>query len=194
LGALAWRREPAEKNLFLKFDCWHALFLPLIQRAFPNVPWIFVYREPLEVMASHLGQRGAQMIPGVLDPALFGWDQETVGRMTLEEYGARVLAKIGETALAAVRDGSGKLVNYHQLPDILWPALLEHWHVNFSPDEISRMLATAQLNAKNPVVPFAADSQAKREAAPAELRALTQQWLAEVYQQLEAQRQASGFA
>ncbi len=41
VGVLSWRRFPAEKNVFIKFDCWHVMFLPLIQRAFPDVPWIF---------------------------------------------------------------------------------------------------------------------------------------------------------
>jgi len=192
VGALAWQRAPAERNLFIKFDCWHTRFLPLIQQAFPGVPWIFVYREPLEVMASHRRHRGAQMLPSVLEPGLFGWDRETVGRMALDEYGARVLAKIGEMALAQVQPGQGKLVNYQQLPAILWPALLGHWRVNFSPEEISRMLAAARVNAKNPAMPFEADSEAKRRSAPAELRALTHQWLGGIYEQLETQRAAGG--
>jgi hypothetical protein len=191
VGVLAWRRHPAETNLFLKFDCWHTLFLPLICRAFPDVPWIFVYREPLEVMVSHLGHRGAQMIPGVLDPGLFGWDPETVGRMTLEEYGARVLAKIGEAALAEIRCGKGKLVNYQQLPDVLWPVLREYWNVDFCPEEMARMRVAVHMNAKNPALPFEADSEAKRNSATAALRTLTQHWLAGIYQQLEALRQSA---
>jgi len=193
-GVLAWRRHPSEKNFFIKFDCWHALFLPLIQSAFPGVPWIFVYREPLEVMASHLGHRGAQMIPGVLEPCLFGWDLETAGRMTLNEYGVRVLAKISEAALAGVRSGNGRLVNYRQLPDAVWPALMDYWKVEFSGGETARMMDAALLNAKNPVLPFEADRQARRDSAPAELRAITRQWLDGVYQQLESQRLAAGFA
>lgn len=194
VGVLAWRRHPTEKNLFIKFDCWHALFLPLIQRAFPGVPWIFVYREPHEVMASHLGHRGAQMIPGVLEPDLFGWDLETVSGMAPNEYGVRVLAKICEVALLQVQGGNGQLINYHQLPDSIWPALMEYWRVRFSKDETQRMMAAAQVNAKNPVLPFEADSQTKRDAVPAELRSLTQQWLGGLYQQLETQRRAGVFA
>ncbi len=193
VGVLAWRRQPAEKNVFIKFDCWHALFLPLIQQAFPGVPWIFVYRNPLEVMASQAAQLGGQMIPGVLEPGLFGWDSPTTGRMTLNEYGARVLAKICEAALAQVRGGRGKLVNYQQLPFSVWQPLMKYWNVESFADETARMLGVAQMNAKNPVLPFAADSQAKRDSASAELRAITKQWLDGVYQQLESQRLAQGF-
>jgi hypothetical protein len=194
IGALARRRHASEKHLFIKFDCWHARFMPLIQRAFPEVPWVFVYRDPLEVMASHLGHRGAQMIPGVLEASLFGWDQEAISRMGLNEYGARVLAGICEAALAQVRSGQGKLLNYCQLPAAIWPELMRYWGVEFAPDETRRMMEAGRRNAKNPVMPFAADSQAKRDSAPPELRAVTRQWLDGVYQQLESQRLAGGFA
>jgi hypothetical protein len=168
------------------------MFLPLIQRAFPGVPWIFLYREPLEVMASAQKQLGAQMIPGVLEPGLFGWDSAVVGGMTLYEYAARALAKLCESALAGAQAGEGKLVNYRDLPASIWPTLMKYWKVEFSADETARMLAAARLNAKNPVLPFEADSQAKRDSARQETRALTQQWLDGIYQRLELQRQAQG--
>jgi hypothetical protein len=193
VDVLAWRRHPAEKHVFIKFDCWHMMFLPLIQRAFPDVPWIFLYREPLEVMASAQKQLGGQMIPGVLEPGLFGWDPAMIGRMTLYEYAARVLAKLCESALVQAQAGKGKLVNYRQLPASIWPALMDYWNVEFSPDEMARMLDVARLDAKNPVLPFEADGQIKRDSATPEMRALTQEWLDGIYQRLESQRQAQGF-
>jgi hypothetical protein len=193
VGVLAWQRSAAEKNVFIKFDCWHVMFLPLIQRAFPGVPWIFQYREPVEVMASAMKQLGRQMIPGVLDASLFGWDAVTVGKMSLYEYTARVLAKLCAAALDQTQTGDGKLLNYDQLPSAAWPALMEHWQVNFSAEENRLMLDASQMNAKNPVLSFASDSEAKRKSVPPELRSLTQQWMDGVYQQLEARRRIQGF-
>jgi hypothetical protein len=158
VGALAWRRHPAEKNVFLKFDCWHVMFLPLIQRAFPDVPWIFLYREPLEVMASAQKQLGGQMIPGVLEPGLFGWEQGMVSRMSLFEYAARALGKLCEAALAEARAGNGKLVNYRQLPASIWPVLMEYWNVVFSEKVTAHMLDVAKER-QEWVLPFEADSQ-----------------------------------
>ena len=194
VAALACRRNPAEKNLFIKFDCWHVMLLPLIQRAFPGVPWVFLYREPLEVMASAQKQLGGQMIPGVLQPALFGWEAGMVERMSLYEYTARVLARLCETALEHASAGGGRLVNYLQLPAAIWPELLKYWKVDFSDADVARMLEAAQMDAKNPVLPFESDSRTKRESISAEFRGLTCQWLDGVYEQLEAQRQVTGFA
>ncbi|MCX6921983.1 MAG: sulfotransferase family protein [Verrucomicrobia bacterium] len=194
VAALACRRNPTEESLFIKFDCWHVMLLPLIQRAFPGVPWVFLYREPLEVMASAQKQLGGQMIPGVLQPALFGWVAGTVEKMSLYEYTARVLARLCEAALEHVRAGAGRLVNYHQLPAAIWPELMKYWKLEFSDAELSRMLTVSQMDAKNPVLPFESDSQAKRKSISADLCGLTRQWLDRVYEQLEAQRQVTGFA
>jgi gluconate kinase len=196
VGVLAWRREEREKNVFIKFDCWHTLFLPLIQRAFPGVPWIFVYRDPLEVMVSHQRRRGGQMIPGVLEPELFGWELPGAKPTALNEYGARALAKICEAALAGLSQENGKLgklVNYRQLPDSIWPGLMEHWGVRFSAAETARMMAAAELNAKNPVLRFEPDSEAKNAEATPEIRALTREWLEGTHQKLEAERRRRGF-
>lgn len=194
VAALAWRRHPAEQNLFIKFDCWHVMFLPLIQEVFPGVPWIFLYREPLEVMASAQQQLGGQMIPGVLQPELFGWSREAVAGMSLFEYTARVLGKLCETALVETRSGRGRLVNYRQLPTTIWPALVDYWKLDLTVEQMAHIQAVARLNAKNPVLPFEPDSEAKRNSASAEIRKFTRQWLEPVYQQLESQRWAAGFA
>lgn len=128
------------------------------------------------------------MIPGVLDPAFFGWDAQTVSNMPMEEYGVRVLAKICEAALAQAGNDKSMLINYRQLPTAGWPSLMKHWNAHFSPEETARMFAASKMNAKNPVLPFEDDTKEKNERAPEEVRDLARQWLAKVYQQLEAER------
>jgi hypothetical protein len=194
VGVLGWQRSSVEKNLFIKFDSWHILFLPLIERAFPGVPWIFQYREPVEVMASAQRIPGQQMVPGMMNPGVFGWDLATAMQMSIPEYTVRVLAKFCEAALFQTQAGGGKLLNYTQMPTAAWPALMEHWRVNFSAEENRLMLAAARMNAKHPQEPFVPDSQAKRAALSPELRLLTQRWLDGLYQQLEARRLVQGFA
>jgi hypothetical protein len=66
--------------------------------------------------------------------------------------------------------------------------------VTFSAEENQRMLAATEMNAKNPALPFVSDSEAKRKSVPPELRELTQKWMADVYQKLEAQRKLQGFS
>ncbi|HWV99590.1 MAG TPA: hypothetical protein VNZ64_07860 [Candidatus Acidoferrum sp.] len=192
VSVLGQRRQGEQERFFIKFDCWHTLFLPLILHAFPGVPWIFVYRKPFEVLMSQHAQRGAQMIPGVLEPGLFGWDVAAVGRMRLEEYGARVLAKICEAAVNQVRKGSGKLLNYHQLPAVVCPTLIEFWGLDCSSNDAEHMLEAARWNAKNPASLFEDDTARKSQAANEELREVAREWLDGSYRQLEIERQRSG--
>ncbi|MGB9179272.1 MAG: hypothetical protein WCB68_08485, partial [Pyrinomonadaceae bacterium] len=117
IGALGRKRSKQEKHLFIKFDCWNTIELPLIQRAFPRVPWIFVYRDPVEVIISHLRRKGAQMIPGVIESELFGMSADLTAKISTEEYCARVLQAICDAALQHQRERAGMLVNYSELPE-----------------------------------------------------------------------------
>ena len=193
VSALGQVRHPEQKRFFIKFDSWHALFLPLIRRAFPAVPWIFVYRQPAEVLASHWRQRGPQVIPGVLEAALFGWAQSAVDAMSPEEYAARVLRRFCEAASESVQTGGGRLVNYQQLPDVVLAALLEFWGLAYSQTEREQMLKASRLNAKNPFVPFEKDAGSKKQNAAENLRGVVQQWLEEPYRRLEQLRTRLGF-
>jgi len=188
LQVFGQRRFAGEKHFFVKFDCWHTLCLPLIQRAFPEVPWVFLYREPVEVLVSHRRQIGGQMVPGRIEPAFFGWDSQAVSRMSLAEYGGQVLGKICEAALAQARDGRGKLVHYRQLPAVVWCDLLKYWGVHSASDAVEAMTRVARFDAKTPALPFEEDRRIRNREATEDIRQIARQWLDGTYRQLEACR------
>lgn len=190
--AFGQRRRGDERRLFVKFDSWHALFLPLVERAFPGVPWLFLYREPVEVLVSHARRRGAHMIPGVLDPALVGFGAAEVSAMRLEEYSARVLAAVCRAALRHRQaSGRGSLVNYRQLPDSVWTTLAEFFGLELSEADTERMRRAARLDAKNPALDFDDDTAAKNLEAGDGLRREAERWARPVYEQLEEARRAA---
>jgi hypothetical protein len=183
LNALGQRRNGEESHLFVKLDSWHTLDLPLIQRAFPSVPWVFLYRDPVEVVASHLRQPGSQMVPGLLPPALFGFDSEVQPRA--EEYCIRVLVQICRAALAHHTE-SGLRINYRRLPDVVWSELADHFHVDFSADDRDRMRHASRFDAKTPALFFEDDSATKQQAVSSVCRRLSDRWLLPLYERLEA--------
>jgi len=186
-SALGQRWLGGEQHFFIKFDAWNTLDLPLIRRAFPDVPWIFLYRDPVEVLVSHMNNRGAHMIPGVLTPSLFGMDLQTAFSLRPEDYCAKVLGSICTTALQQYRDG-GRLVSYQQLPEVVNESLLKFFNLNCSNDEIARIRAAAKRDAKNPAATFQNDSQKKRDTATDAIREAAAEWLYPVYENLEAAR------
>jgi hypothetical protein len=187
--ALGRRQAPQQQALFIKFDSWNIIDLPLIEQVFPGVPWLFVFRDPVEVMVSHQKLRGSQMIPGMIEPDLLGLDLAEIPPHALDEYCARTLASICQAAVQSGQEGDGLFINYRQLPAIVWSSLLDFFGVVYTESDVDRMRHIAQFHAKNPSAPFGGDTSAKQQAATDELRRLADQWVQPHYRQLlELQR------
>ena len=188
VAAMGRKRRTEERELFIKLDAWHVLMLPLLRRAFPNVPWIFLYRDPLEVLVSHAQSRPVQMFPGSIDPALLASDPAVLGAMSPDAYTALVLSRCLDAAIA--HHQGGLLVAYDELPEIVCTTMLDHFALRYSEAEIGAMRAAAQHDAKNPNARFRPDGEAKRNSASEELRTLARE-LAPLHARLEALRLAS---
>ena len=187
IGAFGQKRSGDEQRYFVKLDCWHTLAMPLFRRAFPAVPWVFLYRDPVEVLVSQLRIPGTQMIPGEVGPNLYGLER-SYGPGTAEDYYAQVLAKVTEPAVAHYASGGGLLVNYSQLPDALFTAILPHFGVPCGAADRAAMTEAARYDAKTPGFEFEPDSGAKQQAATSIARAAAGRWLGDLYQRLEVLR------
>jgi hypothetical protein len=186
VGALG-RPPRGEVNYVLKLDAWSVLALPLIRAAFPETPWLFLYRDPVEILVSQLSHRGAHMVPGALPPDLFGLEPDSVVTMASEEYCARVLGAICEAALDG-EDERAMFVEYRELPDVVVGPIAELFGLEITPAERRAALAAARLDAKNPVLPFEDDSAEKRALATAAVREAAERWVGEPYRRLEEAR------
>ena len=184
VGALGQCRCGDEVNYFIKLDSWHTLALPLFRRVFPDVPWIFLYRDPVEVLMSQLRMPGIQMIPGMLGPNPFGLEPSDGWNMSAD-YCARVLARICEPVLQHYSEGAGLLVNYRQLPLALWTTIMPHFGVDCSDRDRAAMAEAARFDAKTPSLEFASDAEAKQRQASAATRAVAEDRLGELYRRLE---------
>lgn len=186
VSAFGRPRSAEERHLVIKFDSWHTRDLPLIRRAFPEVPWIFVYRDPVEVLVSHQRMPGIQMVPGLIDARAFGLDPATIFELPQLEYRARVLAGIYQAAIEHVAALGGTLVPYHALPGAIWESLLHCFKIEHSATDVEHMRQVTQRNAKRPTLPFAGDAGDKQQAASDELRAQSERWVRPLYEQLGA--------
>jgi hypothetical protein len=189
IAALGQRRAGSETRLFIKFDAWNILDLPLVRRAFPTVPWLFLYRDPIEVLVSQLRHRGPHMVPGVFAPAVFGLDQNAVDEATPEEFCSRILGALYRAGLQYHRDG-GMLVNYSQLPSIVFSSLLQFFGFSYSASELENMREIAKFDAKNPRLFFTDDTQKKNARATEAVRKAATDWMYPVYEELEKERLA----
>ncbi|HEX8265608.1 MAG TPA: sulfotransferase [Pyrinomonadaceae bacterium] len=187
-AALGQKNVPEAAHYFIKLDAWHVFELEILMKAFPDTPWIFLYRDPLEVMVSHDRQRGGGTIPGIVSHQLPGLTLVDSLQISAEEYVARVLGKICESALEYCDHRNALLINYKQLPQFVTSEILPHFSVEYSPEEIETMNAAARFDAKMPAVEFTGDSEQKRKEASAEIRRLSDEMLMPLYERLEAAR------
>jgi hypothetical protein len=183
VAAYGRRRSADTRRYIIKLDSWHTLALPLFRRAFPSVPWVFLYRDPVEVMVSQMRQRGIQTVPTLMPPALYAIDGAAT--MRGEEYCARVLAKTCCAALAHLTNG-GLPVNYRELPDAVFSRILPHFGMTIGADEETAMRHAARYDAKAPAFEFSDDSASKQRGASELVRALAARHLGPVYRELEA--------
>lgn len=185
-GSLGQERRPDARHFFIKFDSWHMFYFDLIKLAFPDVPWIFLYRDPPEVLVSHSRQTGSALMPGVVEHRLPGMAIEDAVSLAREEYAAIVLARICQAALDQRDDKNGIFVNYNRLPDFVSSDLLNHFSLEYSDDDISTMNAAARYNAKEPTVEFASDTKEKRNEASEDIMFLSEKYLMPIYAGLES--------
>jgi len=189
VNVLGQARHEGETRCFLKLDCWHTPALPLFRAAFPDTPWVFLYRDPVEVMVSHLRQPGSQMIPQFVSPETYGitWD----GGAPREDYFAQVLGAICAAAARALPMGGGRLVNYDQLPDAMRTTVLPHFGIAPTDGEMAAMAAVARFNAKTPIERFTPDALAKRRAATDTIVSAVKHHVAHRYAKLEQLRRGA---
>lgn len=190
ISALGRPRLKEEKRFFIKFDSWHITHLPLIQRAYPAVPWIFLYRNPVEVLVSLSREGGRRLVPGAIDPAELGLEMADVFRLPTEEYHARILSRICEAALANYRPGLTRFVNYQELPGAVWTSLADHFRFVCSEADRELMRERSEFSGKGPAARFQDDKATKERAASNATRQAAVRWLNSQYEKMEVLRRA----
>lgn len=190
VNVFAQKRFEREENLFLKFDSWSSLDLSLLEKAFPEVPWIFMYRNPVEVLVSQIRQPGAQMIPGAIEKVFPNMNLFEILQFSTEERYARTIAAFSESALENKDSKLGKFINYNQLPKAVTNEICKHFGVSFNNEEIAKMRDSSKLNAKDPSQKFLPDSEEKRNEANENIMYFAEKLVLPLYEKLEITRKS----
>lgn len=184
LAALGQPRRTGDRSLFLKTDCWHLLYLDRLLAAFPDTPWLFLYRNPLEVLASHQRIPGWQCVPESM--AVHGLSTPK-GFLPPLAYGAWVLGNLLESAKQAMaRHSNGLLINYAELPAALENRIANHFGIDLSHRRLEELRAVTKYHAKRPGIRFEAEE--KPATADSLILELSNRWLAKPYAELEQMR------
>ncbi len=186
--ALGQRRTESEQHLFVKFACCSFAQTARITRIWPNVPWVFLYRDPVETIVSNM----SNLPPWLLDndrrvlASITGASSEEIAEMPLEELCARTIGSLFTTA-HRVAGPNGMLVNYNQLSLPVIFSVLRFFKINPSADELSAIERGSRVYSKEAsgTRAFVADTAAKRELASHLVRDMAERWAREPYRLLE---------
>ncbi len=166
----------------LKLTSWNALFLPELRAALPAGPAAFLFRDPVEVLASlerrpppwleRDGETGTSLAGPLL--ALRGLlalqGVTATGEPALAEA-AGLLRWIAGAALAEPASAM-PIIAYPALPTAIWTHLVPHLLGRAATaSEVTAMRVLAGSDAKRPALTFVADTAAKRRDASSQARA-----------------------
>ena len=171
--AMARRRNAEEAYSFVKFISWNTLYMDFAMQAFPDVPAVFLYRNPVEVIASVLRETSAVLWAKGRRQAGFltGLDWQDTMAMGDVEYLARIFARYLELA-----DEAGiASINYTDINPANFPAMLSRG-LKFDPgaDELALMCEQFRFHSKDDSdsKTFQDDSAGKRAEISPEDKAL----------------------
>lgn len=182
--ALAQRRTGNEQHLFIKFACCSFAQFKRIKRIWPNVPWLFLYRDPVETIVSNM----KDVPPWLIDSdrrvlsSIIGADAE----MSLEELCARTIGSLYSTAYD-LANGNSMLLNYNQLSVPVIASVLNFFKIDLSSEELETIARTSKAYSKEAsgTRAFVADIETKQKLASNLVRELSERWAEKPYQLLE---------
>ncbi|MDO7898620.1 sulfotransferase family protein [Pseudomonas citrulli] len=181
LSAYGQRRRGLEQRLVIKLDAWNIGELPLLRACFPDTPWLFLYRNPLEIAVSHLRRPGMHMVPGMIGPSVLD-DGLPFGNQ--EDFIPRRLGRLLAAGLQHCQALAGLAVNYTELPGAMTGRLAAFFGLD--DERCANIFAAVGQHAKQPAQAFVDDSADKRREASALLREGVMRWAQGPYEALKS--------
>jgi hypothetical protein len=191
--------DPKETRVLFKFQSKLTIHLPVFLRAFPTTPWLFVFREPVQVLMSYFKEgtmENAACVRTQDDPP-HAVQKIIVKRhaglndastLSYEDYCAAYLASLTETAVEGFHSSSmGIPVDYKGLPTDLREIFSRHLGIPMGATEINNLNQISSKYSKGrpgQARAWKEDSQIKQHSATDQLRQAAQTYLQDSYQQL----------
>mmetsp|Transcript_2255 Transcript_2255/g.4160 ORF Transcript_2255/g.4160 Transcript_2255/m.4160 type:complete len:462 (+) Transcript_2255:199-1584(+) len=191
-----------EKHLFFKIQSIGSRYLPVFLEAFPDTPWVYVYREPVQIMMSQLanGEDRANCVRQLRDVPRSRIDKllevgKEVHDLSSVEKCALHLSLLCESATRALFESGmlGRPVNYENIVQKLIQHIIpDHFGVLMTDAEKDNILQVASKYSKGrggKKREWNEDSNQKEMRASKGIRHAAEYFLKEWYDIMEEQSQ-----
>lgn len=182
ISALGRNRTNGQQQQLIKLTPWNVFALPIIRAALPQVNWIYLYRDPIEVLVSVMHRPGLHSVAGLLPDQITNAAGQ--GSSSQEEYAGQVLGAMGKTVLDHWHLGGGLLVAYPDIVDAATSGILTHFGIEAADDAFASMNMASRRDAKMPEQSFASDAAQKRADASPEMVAAAKRAMDPIHRQL----------
>jgi hypothetical protein len=147
--AMSRRRLPSHQAHFIKFTSFNVLFFDFIRTVFPDVPAVFIYRRPADVLASYTAR----------PPGWFGSNHQALRRL-LAKAGAEQCAQedaftspadvVSAFFAAGLRAGESgaRYLNYDELTSSNLPAILKVLNLSPTVEQLTAMQSQFRFDSK----------------------------------------------
>ena len=187
LNIYGHRRLPVHERFFVKFSSNHIKRLEMIRGLYPGVPWLFLYRNPYEIIPTSLEGpawfiRNKNTPEGAFDAAL---PIESVEQMSDLAFSVQVESSTLRIAIENTCDHC-LFVDYTQLKPENLPRILRFFGLNVTGEEFDGMVEQFGFYSKRDgeSVPFVPDGAAKRDKVTDAIREAIEEELWDLYQAL----------
>ena len=192
ISAFGQRRLGNEQYFFVKFACTSSLQMSRLRRIFPTVPFVFLYRDPVEVMVSNLRSLPQWMRPEsnpATAAAIVDVELDQVDAIGPEEFCARVLGRFFSEAYSN-RNSNTRLINYDQLSPEGIVELIRSFGIEPSVSETGTIQKVTRLYSKDPnqTQSFVSDSESKRSTASPLIVEMASKWAISAYERLNTSK------
>lgn len=189
ISLLGRHRLEEQTSYFVRFRSWNIAFVEAIQHAFPETPSLFMYRDPVKVMASILN-KPTTGLPRLNDcgAAAFitGYSQKELSQMDALQYFTRFYKQYMHVSLTKMQNTH--YLNYHHLNKTNLDKIVRNVY-NYSPSKADLSLMQSQFDTYSKddsgTVRFTSDSKEKQKLVTPEMRQAAEEHLMGMYQKLE---------
>jgi hypothetical protein len=174
--ALTPERSGPVRYRFLKADGWHAGSIPLFRAAFPRTPFVFLYRDPVEVMLSQRAEPGWLTVPGTVPRFLGIADDDAIPGV---DFSAKVIGTICAAAADHAAELAGPYINYAELPLAITSRILPHFGIEPDAATLERITQISRIDSKRPTETFDRTTRESASDATPEILVAVERHLAE---------------
>ncbi len=183
--AMGRKRRPEYQYHFIKFTSFDILFFDFIRAAFPSVPALFIYRDPVEVLASLLKKEASWLAHKDSAWGHFIMGKELNANCSTETFFSNALQHSMLTALQSETQGL-RYLNYQQLTVDNLPTILTALNISYTDKDLvqAQNEFTRYSKADYRCIPFQSDNVQKQQVLSSENSTLMSQQLHPLYTRL----------